>query len=92
MTEQQDSDGLREAIATLEQIGFLSLGNKVRQAAATIEAMSRQLVEARGALRKITDEQHEPGCKYDFCPLPECPTCPSAADIAHKALGGSDHA
>lgn len=38
------------------------------------------------ALERIGAEEHEPDCKFKFCPLPECPTCKSAATIAKEAL------
>jgi hypothetical protein len=48
-----------------------------------IESSQSELLEA---LREIAEDKHKAGCKFEFAPRNECPTCPSAATIAKRAL------
>lgn len=42
------------------------------------------------ALERIRDRGHEPECKFQFCPLSECPTCPTASEIAESVIGPAE--
>lgn len=53
---------------------------------AEIARIRSQVERKDEALTRIADDQHDAGCKFNFCPRNECPTCPSAADIARTAL------
>lgn len=50
------------------------------------ERLQARVAELEAGFEKIEAEQHEPGCKFDFAPWVECPTCPSPRAIATQLL------